>query len=329
MKELFKKFLIKLSVTLVMMLVCSVVIRVSTKQILITPAYKTVEAKDSVKTETKKDNYHNDAPVDVSLSGLFDGYDFFDESEEQALTQLIQSKAEQLDMNIYVFIAGAEQRRRSDYDTECFADDKYDEMFGEDTDGVFYFMDFSGRKPAYDYISTSGKAVLFYQSHIQDIFSNLNKVLPSSSHSDFKEYKDDISQAVQIFLTGLERYAGNTSGYYYDTSSGKYFYYKNDKLMITKKPPLQRRLIPLAVALPSGFVVAVIFYFVTKSKYKFKKSENPATYVSQEKTVFTLKNDIYIRTHTTKTKIETGSSGGSGGGGHSHSGGHGGGGSHR
>lgn len=268
--------------------------------------------------------------VDTSASGIFDGYDFFDDSEEQALTQLIQSKAEQLDMNIYVFIAGAGQRRKSDYDTECFADDKYDELFGEDTDGVFYFMDFSGRKPAYDYISTSGKAVLFYQSHIQDIFSNLNKVLPSSNNTDFKQYKDDINQAVQLFLTGLEKYAGNTSGYYYDRSSGKYFYYKDDKLMITTKPPLARRLIPLAIALPLGFVVAVIFYFATKSKYKFKVSANPATYVSQEKTVFTVKNDIYIRTHTTKTKIESSSSGGGhGGGGHSHSGGHGGGGSHR
>ncbi|MDE7363997.1 MAG: TPM domain-containing protein [Ruminococcus sp.] len=269
--------------------------------------------------------------VDVSKSGIFDGYDFFDDAEEQELTRLIQDKAEQLDMNIFVFIAGAEQRRKSDYDTECFADDTYDELYGEDTDGVFYFMDFSGRKPAYDYISTSGKAVLFYESHIQDIFSRLNKVLPSSDNSDFMQYKDDISQAVQLFLTELEYYKGKTSGYYYDRSSGKYFYYKNDKLMITTKPPLHRRLIPLAVALPFGFMVSVMFYFATKSKYKFKVSANPTTYVSHEKTVFTVKNDIYIRTHTTKTKIESSSSSGGshGGGGHSHSGGHGGGGSHR
>lgn len=329
MKEVFKKFLVKLAVALVMMLVCSVTIRVSTRQTLIPTALQMSDTKDSVKSETKKDNYHNTAPIDVSESGIFDGYDFFDDTEEQELTQLIQSKAEQLDMNIYVFIAGSGQRRKSDYDTECFADDTYDELYGEDSDGVFYFMDFSGRKPAYDYISTSGKAVLAYQLRIQNIFSQLNKVLPSSDKTDFKPYKDNIHQAVEIFLEQLERYEGHRDNYYYDKSSGKYFYYKNDKLLITTKPPLSRRMLALGYAIPAGLLTTIIFYFVTKSRYKFKKSENPVTYVSHEKTVFTVKNDVYIRTHTTKTRIESSSSSGGGGGGHSHSGGHGGGGSHR
>jgi hypothetical protein len=55
---------------------------------------------------------------------------------------------------------------------------------------------------------------------------------------------------------------------------------------------------------------------------------NPSAYVARDKTNFREKSDTFIRTYTTKTKIESSSHGGSHGGGH-HSGGHISGGRHR
>lgn len=278
------------------------------------------------------ENLHKDTKIDPSKSVVDDNYGFFDDDMLEGLTMLVQEKAEKLDMNIYVFIAGSECSGYPDYKTECFADDSYDEIYGEDTDGVFYFMDFSGKKPAYDYISTSGKAVLMYEENVQSIHDACQSLMPPSSVEDYSEYADDVANAVGQFLTQLDYYYDESpSGYYHDSSSDKYFYYKGNELQVTYSPPLSVRMKPLIAALPAGIIVAVIFYFVTKSRYKFKTSANPAVYVSHEETQFTRKEDRFIRTYTTKTKIERNSSsgGGGGGGGHSSSGGHGGGGSHR
>lgn len=324
-----KKNLIKLAVTFIMLSIFAI-ISMSTIQFSVTPSFQTVDTKTSFKSENSKSNYHNDTSVDSSESGISDTYGFFDEDELDSLTMLVQNKAEEFDMNIFIFIAGESYRNFSDYRTECFSDDTYDEMYGEDTDGVFYYIDLSTKKPAYDYISTSGKAVLMYENHIQSIHNACQALLPPSSVSDYSLYKDDVGNAISQFLTQLEYYYDEKpSGYYHDESSHKYFYYKDDNLVISYSPPLAVRMRPLIFAIPAGIISAIIFYFATKSRYKFKASANPVAYVSHEETQFIQKDDRFIRTYTTKTKIETNSGGSHGGGGHSHSGGHGGGGSHR
>lgn len=272
---------------------------------------------------------------DSSKSEIIDNYGFFDDDMLDAMNMLVRESSEKLEMNICIFIADNRNFIVGDYATECFADDTYDEMYGEDTDGVFYFMDFTGKKPAYDYISTSGKAVLFYESYIDSIFSAINPELPPSGLDDYSSYSEDIASAISQFLTQLDYYGKNNSRtYYHDESSDKYFYYKNDKLVISDSMPFKKRLIVLPFAIPAGLIAFIIFYFSNKNKYKFKASANPAVYVSNDETEFLQREDRFIRTYTTKTKIESssGSSGSGhsgGGGGHSHSGGHGGGGSHR
>lgn len=329
-----KKLLIRLVATFALVAVFSIIQVFSTSSFIV-PSFQTVvdDTKASDKSDTvKKSNYYNDIPVDPSESGISDTYGFFDDDMLEAMNGLVQDKAEELDMNIFVFIAN-KKYGMTDYQTECFADDTYDEMYGEDTDGVFYFIDFTGEQPAYDYISTSGKAVLMYEKNIQSIHDACQSILPPSGLDDYSGYSDEVANVVGQFLTQLDYYYNNSNvKYYHDSSSDKYFYYKGDKLVISYNPPLYKRLIPLIVALPVGIIAMLIFYFVTKSRYKFKKSENPVVYVSHEETQFIQKDDRFIRAYTTKTKIETdnsGSSGGGGGGGHSSSGGHGGGGSHR
>lgn len=263
-------------------------------------------------------------------SGILDNTGLVENSDE--ITGLVQETAEKLEMNIFVYIAGKNDPYRSDYEIECFADDFYDEIYGEDTDGVFYYMDLSGKSPAYDYISTSGKAVLIYKKDIDRMFDYINKYLPSSQQT---VYADDIENAVDAFLSTLKTY-GNTKPnpleYYHDESSGKYMFMKNGEFVVSENKPIVFNLVILVACLLIGTITALIVYFVTKHRYRFKKSQNSNVYIKHEKTVFHRKTDSFIRTYTTKRKIETNSGGGSrsgGGGGHSHSGGHGGGGRHR
>ena len=273
--------------------------------------------------------YKNSWSGDSSKSKVIDNYGFFDSDMLDAMNMLVQQSSEKLEMNICIFIAD-DAYKMTDYETECFADDTYDEMYGEDTDGVFYFMDFTGKQPAYDYISTSGKAVLLYESYIENIFDAIAPNLPPSGLGDYSSYSDDIANALSQFLTQIDYYYNNENlTYYKDSSSDKYYYYKNDELIISDKPPFVKRLTILLFAIPAGLITALVYFFATKSKYKFKSSANPAVYVSHDETNFTQRDDRFIRTYTTKSKIERSSSGSSSGGGHSHSGGHGGGGRHR
>lgn len=265
-------------------------------------------------------------------SGFLDNTGLVDKPDE--LTTLVQQTAQKLEMNIYIYSAGQKDSSRSDGAIKHFADTNYDDTFGEDTDGVFYYMDVSGHTPACDHICTSGKAILTYQNNIDNIFTRLDNYLPSSTEPVTAEH---IENVVKCFLSALEDYSTykpNAFEYYYDSSSGKYMFMKNGEFVVSRNKPLIYNVILMIVFLAVGSVVALITYFVIASNYKFKKSQNAVIYARNENTVFRRKSDDFIRTYTTKHKIETSSgssSGRSGGGSSSHSsgGGHGGGSHHR
>ncbi|MDE6834476.1 MAG: hypothetical protein K2J39_09585 [Ruminococcus sp.] len=250
-----------------------------------------------------------------------------------ALTTLIQQTAQKLKMNICIYSAGQRDRNRTDYNIKSFADTTYDETFGADTDGVFYYMDVSRKSPACDHISTSGKAILLYQNNIDNIFTRLDNYLPSSTETVTAEH---IENAVKCFLSALEDYSTyepNTFEYYYDSASGKYMFMKNGEFVVSRNKPPVYNMFFMLICLAIGAGIALITYFVIASNYKFKKSQNAVIYARNGNTVFRRKSDDFIRTYTTKRKIETDNSsrGGSSGGGSSSSsgGGHGGGSHHR
>lgn len=262
-------------------------------------------------------------------SGFLDNTGLVENPDD--MTKLVRETSEETQMNIFVYVAGTLDSHRSDYDIECFADDFYDEIYGEDTDGVFYYMDLSGRSPAYDYISTSGKAVLLYQKNIDNIFTRLDNYLPPSGQTI---YPENVEDATKAFLKAIKDYSNTKPSpitYYHDESSGKYMFMKNGEFVVSKHKPMIYNIFFMGICIVAGLVIAVIVYFVTKYRYRFKKSQNSSVYIKHDKTVFHRKTDTFIRTYTTKHKIETSSGSGSrgGGGGHSHSGGHGGGGHHR
>lgn len=279
---------------------------------------------------------------DSSLSGVEDEADMFREHPEalDLLQEDVKKASQSLQMNIYILIAGPEHRM-SDSEVEKFCDEAYDRRFGNDTDGVFLFIDMTGKRPAYDYLSTAGTAILFYQDDVDAILDAACSYLPSSdSVTESEDYSYDVKYTIESFLRQLESYQEDfRSGlkYYYDPDTHKYIYYFNGELKITRFKPPAVYLKALAIALVGGGIVHLITYFVAKSNYKFKAKTDPKIYISREETRFNFRDDHLLRSNTTKTYISSNSSGGGhhsggghrSGGGHHSGGSHGGGGRHR
>ena len=257
---------------------------------------------------------------------------FFSDEEILELCREVRKTSEKIKLNIMIY---AGRIPMSDSYVKEFADSCYDKTYGEDTDGLFYYLDMTGKKPAFDYISTSGRAVLYYEKAREDIFYELDNYLPSSSDVQmygYERYRKDIKAAVLRFLECLEYFAENykeSSYYYKGAATGKYVFSVNGTLYVTaSRPPIQKFYLMLA-GLVFGVIVSLVVSYVIKAKYRFISPLSSDVYVPEDGVALE-QNDMFIREYTTKHYNPPASSSG-GGGGHGHSGGgtHGGGGHHR
>lgn len=263
---------------------------------------------------------------DVSSCGVYDHKGILNLDQQIELNQLVHEKSEELGLYIMIYLSDT---ARSEWDTKDFSDCTYEDYFGPDTDGVFYYMDLSEQPSAYDYISTSGIGNLYYDGNTDDMLDVIFDYLPASGEPI---YGEDIEEGIKVILQQFEKYAEKPGffDYYHDSDKGTYTYYRDGQVYVGTKKPVSIILRNFLIAgIPVGIIVFLIVYFSVKSHYKFKPSFNSAKYIAGEKTQFIEKNDVFLRTHTTKTKIESSSSGGGGGGGSHSSGSHGGGGGHR
>lgn len=260
------------------------------------------------------------------------------EETEQA-NKLIRSTSDTIDMYVAVMICGTESGFASDSAVERFADTAYDDLFnpqsGTDTDGVLLLINDATQ---YDYLTTSGAAQLYYSnagSSEEDtvVWEILDSITPCLKSQDYVG-------AIERFCLQLEYYyeRGIPNGAYaQNDDDGSYLYYQNGTVQSGEKLPLfygVRWSKVLMIAFLLGAIVAIIALIIITSSYKLKKSLSPLAYVSNQETQFHQRDDIFLRTHTTKVHLgDGGGGGGGGGGGHSHySGGghsHGGGGHHR
>ncbi len=260
---------------------------------------------------------------------------FFSWEEILTLSREVRKTSEKLGMHIMIY---AGRIPMSDNDVEDFADSCYDKIYGEDSDGVFFYIDMSGKTPAYDYISTSGKAVLFYEQKKDNIIYALDEYLPPSYEVQLKgyePYRQDIKNAVIQFLKELEYYAESFEDYNYCYQipyNGKYIYYNNGELFVTTSRPPKQKFYLLLGGLIFGFIVAQVLTRTILKKYRFIGTVSAGTYISNDGIKLET-TDTFIREYTARHyNPRTSSSGGShGGGGRSHStgGSHGGGGHHR
>ena len=140
------------------------------------------------------------APAVQSESCLIDDADIFSDTQADELNEYIRGTADELDMNICVYIAGSADIDLTDEETEESACARYDEMFGADTDGVLLYLDMSEGEVAYDYIVTSGRAEGMYENKFGFIFAGMNEYLPVSGE---EIVPDEIFTAVQAFCDQL------------------------------------------------------------------------------------------------------------------------------
>ena len=266
---------------------------------------------------------------DSSSSGVTDENGIFrdDPAELERLSKIVRETSAKLDLNILIFLPDSTKKYYTDDDVRDFTANKYNDTFGEFTDGLLYYIDISGKSPACDDIAKSGKASLVYTEDIcQNIFYALDEYLPPSYGPVYPEH---ITNAVEHFCSLLEtNYSeSRASEPYYDATANvpTYTYYRNGKTYITKsKPPLRKLLICMAAEAVGG-LTALIIFLCTKGRYKFKNKTNPSIYLNNNDVHFIDNSDVLIRSYVTKHRIESssgggGSRGGGGGGGPSHGG---------
>lgn len=277
-------------------------------------------------------NLHKGLGEYNELCGISDSVDLMDKSEIKELNSLIRETADKTELNITILLGNVHMPTDEQALEACHS--FYDQTYGEYTDGIFLYLDLAGKSSAIDAISTSGKAHIIYKDHISDLLNAMYVYLPASGE---KIYSEDVSMAIEAFCEKLKQYKKNfkpsSFEYEYDSKAKTpvYTYFRGDKLYITKqKAPGARFKVMLTGSL-IGTVLYLILYFSIKKNYKFKGSTNPSVYVSHGETTFNEKSDTYIRSYTTRHKIQSNSGGGShsGGGGGGHSGSHGGGTGHR
>ena len=269
---------------------------------------------------------------------LYDPNGLFDASEAEQLNQLIRETSDNTNMYIAVQVINSSENL-SDYETEVLADDRYDELFnpqkGVDTDGVMLVLNMPTH---YIYITTSGLGELYYYNarendRVGQMVENMKSYLRSSDNvGAVRRFCQD---AVNYYQAGIPNHA-----YTYNKDTHQYTYTKKGEIVRSEHLPFSYlHPINYGVGLIAGVIcaalTALISYAVIKSRYKFTKTLSASSYISDKETTFYQRDDMFIRTHTTKTRIDTdrGSGGGGfsgGGSSHSSSGGHshGGGGGH-
>ena len=285
---------------------------------------------------------------------LYDADNFLSAEEQDQINEMIREVSNDIDMYVAVGILNGSGRDNSAFSEEeadtlmlqsdltdgevmNYADDLYDRLFnipyGKETDGVLLMLNMPTH---YIYISTCGLGELYYYNGSADnrIDVMVNNLVSYMRNSDY-------TGAVGRFCNDLRSYQKKgfpKEAYTYNAQSGQYAYYHKGELKFAKKLPwwfgVQWKMWGTIGAI-AGLISALIAAAIVKSNYKLVKTLDASNYISQKETRYTVKDDVFIRTHTTKTRIETdsGRSGGGGGGGgssHTSSGGfsHGGGGGH-
>lgn len=314
------KNIIKKSISLIFTAVlCSV---------FVLPVSASASAKETVKhiddiTETSEfDN-----------CGIISQISLFDEEEFDELNELVRDTAKEINMYVCIVLA---PDNSTDYQIEEFSELFYEELFGENTDGVIYYIPVSLYDSTYHYISASGLARLVYTDYendgydnrIDDIFDNIQPYIDRSSST---AYATGISNGIKEFCSSLEYFneKGPKKFYYsYDKYDDEYLYLKGEDVVISRTKPFYAIIKYAPIGLLVTAIVALISILSIKSSYKFRKSFSSSSYVEKDNTMFNVRTDTFIREYTRKTRIQSSSSGGgrSGGGRRSGGGGHSGGG---
>lgn len=264
---------------------------------------------------------------------LYDMDGLFDDTQTEQLNAAIRDASDTTDMYVAVMIYGPDSPEYSDSTVEDMAKQQYLDLFhpktATDADGAILILNLSTH---YAYIATSGIGQLYYSNadstnRVEDMIENMKSDLRAEDYAGaVMQFCDDI---IKYYRKGIPKGA-----YSKNDDTGEYYWEENGQLVSGPKLPRfygKNWAAVIGIGIAAGLIAALIAVLIIRSRYKLVKSLAATNYISQQDTHFYERNDMFLRTHTSKTRIDSGGSGGGGGGGHSSSfGGHlfGGGGGH-
>ena len=258
-------------------------------------------------------------PECIENCRFYDAERVLDTQTAAELSSLIQQTSSEIDMYAAVVILDQSLPNETDEEAEYNAHIRYNDLFnpkdGVDTDGALLWINLSTR---YTYIATSGRGMFYYYNGSEDDRSG---EMVENSYPYLR--RGDYAGAVKQFCSDLKKNykAGYpTQAYNTHRDTGKVYYIRNGEIVIADKLPWYygvRWFLVLLVSGIIGLLTGLISMLCIKSSYKLKKSLSATNYVSQKETVYYQRDDIFLRTHTSKTHIssDSGRSGGGGGGG--------------
>ncbi len=272
-------------------------------------------------------------PMSVSAASikLYDEGGRLSNEQFRECEKILQSTADETGWNIAV-ICGTENL--SDIAIETLCDKSCIELFGEDSDSILYYMDLKGHDPC-DHITTRG-LTQFYITNSDDSRNRLNLVFDALDIYLYPVGSEDVDGAIEEFANQLLYWydAGIPEKYWvYDDVYHEYMHVENGQIVYTSQNPYPDKSIVVFCGIMGGLIgllIAAIVYAVVKSRYRFKYELSPTNYINKKKVRYRNQYDKFVRTNTTRTRIETDNRGGGGGGysGGGHSSGGSGGGSH-
>ncbi len=234
------------------------------------------------------------------------------DSDETRVKEEAERVAAKTGLNIVVVSADDIGTPKTDARTVEYADDKYEELCGINTDGILFLINCDTK---YDYISTSGSGINYFSDYrIQRVMDAVWDDLVDGNFGD----------AAYTFVGQVEKY--------YDRGKAN----NQDPTVATDEFSFFDFIASAPVPIFIGGIIGLISYLTLSGNYKLEK---PGTrnYILDNSLAFERCNDTFVGnvTHTIYTPRSSSSSGGSHSRSHSsthhsHSGGtHGGGGRHR
>lgn len=253
--------------------------------------------------------------ADKASAVVIDDADAFSDEDERTISHEAANAAYETGFNIVIFTSDNVGSDKSDAAVTDFADLKYEEIFGMNTDGILLFINFDNK---YDRISTSGVCINYFSDYrIDCMWDDMDPFFD----------KDDYTGVALSFIADVENYYNAGKANHQTEILGGEF---DAEYMLESF---------FSTFMFTGFaalIIAISLYFYYSKNYKIEKPETRA-YTLKDSLYFTVRTDTFVGNVTNRiySPRSSSSSGGSHHSGHSsthHSssgGRHGGGGHHR
>lgn len=233
------------------------------------------------------------------LPRVVDNADLIDDTQEQALTDTIAQIAEEYNFDVVIVTTNSLDGKTA---TE-YADDYFDYTgygYGENHDGILFAISMGERQWA---ISTTGYGITVFTDYSVDLIGEqmVGHLSSGDYYGAFEVYVDMVEQTLKQAKNGAP----------FDIDNRNEIYDETTKFHIDPSTAV--------VAVVIGFILSTLIAFAFKKQLKTAVAQDSAAnYGKNQSLRFSRTDDVFLHTHTTRTKIESSSSSSGGGGSSTH-----------